>query len=36
MLLLGLESNLSNNFTFHLFSLSVAEQFDSPVKIPEQ
>lgn len=34
MLPLGLESGLSNNFTFHLFSSQVAEQSDSPVKIP--
>lgn len=36
MLLLGLESGLSNNITFHLFSSQVAEQSDSPVKIPER
>jgi len=34
VLVLGLESSLSNNFTFHLFSSQVAEQSDRPVKIP--
>lgn len=35
MLLLSLESSLSNNFTLHLFSLQDAEQSDSPVRYLE-
>lgn len=35
-MLLGLESNLCNIFTFHLFSSQVAALSDSHVKIPER